>query len=317
MKSEFAKRFARVRFPGKENALYFEEVHDKLISSDGWEFTAYPFDQYPDELNGIWPTQQEDHLRIVNQAIDAIQSGKLTKVVISRVKEIPLKPSVEDSIDRIFSALCEKYPLACVYVYRMNVHSVWIGATPEVLVSKQGNVFSTMALAGTRLAQEAQNEWGEKEKNEQAVVTNFMDLRIQQNGGTDIQLKGPYTSKAAHLEHIRTDIQFASEKTISDWIRVFHPTPAICGMPVDAAKGFIQSHEKHQRRMYSGYFLVENNQGEAMAYVQLRCMEIAGNKAFIYVGGGIMGDSDASAEWIETENKAMVMQRVLEDLNLS
>lgn len=317
MKSEFAQRFARVRLPGKEDALYFEEVQDKLISSDGWEFSAFPFDQFPAELTGIVPVKHEEHLHIVNQAIAAIQAGQLTKVVISRVKEISLKQSIEGSIDRIFDALCEKYPLACVFAYRMNVHSVWVGATPEVLVTKKGNLFSTMALAGTRLAQEIQSDWGEKEKHEQKVVTDFINQRIQQNGGTGVELKGPYTVQAAHLEHIRTDIQFSSDKRISDWIHVFHPTPAICGMPVETAKSFILSHEKHLRRMYAGYFLVENQQGDGMAFVQLRCMEIAYSKAFIYVGGGIMGNSDAAAEWIETENKAMVMQRVLEELNLS
>lgn len=317
MKSEFTQRFALVRLPGKEDALYFKEVQDKLISSDGWEFTAFPFDQFPIELTGIVDVQMEEHLHIVNQAIAAIQSGQLTKVVISRVKEISLMQSVEDSIDRIFNALCEKYPLACVFAYRMNVHSVWIGATPEVLVTKQGNRFSTMALAGTRLFQNTQVDWGKKERHEQAVVTDFITHRIRQHSGTNIEFNGPYTVQAAHLEHIRTDIQFSSDKRISDWIHIFHPTPAVCGMPVDAAKSFIQSHEKHLRRMYSGYFLVENQQGDGMAFVQLRCMEIAESKAFIYVGGGIMGDSYASTEWIETENKAMVMQRVLEELNLS
>ena len=72
MKSEFAQRFARVRLPGKEDALYFEEVQDKLISSDGWEFSAFPFDQFQDQLMGIVLVKHEEHLHIVNKAIAAI-----------------------------------------------------------------------------------------------------------------------------------------------------------------------------------------------------------------------------------------------------
>lgn len=317
MESESISPFARVRLPGSSEVLNFEPKDGKLTSPEGWVFSVSPFDHSQEALMERIAVNQDEHVSIVQQAIQHIQSGRLQKVVISRIKEVPLVHFSDSSEGRIFQALCEKYPQACVFAYRMNVHSVWIGATPEVLVSKKGKTYTTMALAGTRTAAGSSQEWGDKEKHEQAVVTDFILERIRQNGGNSVECNGPYTAQAAHLEHIRTDIQFYSEKNITDWIHVFHPTPAVCGMPVEEAKNFILNQEKHLRKMYAGFFLIENANGDGQAFVQLRCMELANDRAFIYVGGGIMGDSNAYDEWMETENKAMVMQRVLEDLNLS
>jgi len=40
-------------------------------------------------------------------------------------------------------------------------------------------------------------------------------------------------------------------------------------------------------------------------------MQIGDKKISLYLGGGIMGDSDPHKEWIETENKAKTLLSVL------
>ena len=40
-------------------------------------------------------------------------------------------------------------------------------------------------------------------------------------------------------------------------------------------------------------------------------MQLKNNKAILYVGGGIIKDSNSENEWQETINKANIMKRVL------
>jgi len=111
-----------------------------------------------------------------------------------------------------------------------------------------------------------------------------------------------------------------------------HPTPAVCGLPKDAAKQFILKNENYNREFYTGFLgeiniktsisrnsnsrNVENNAYAAVKtvsnlYVNLRCMQISNQEAIIYVGGGITKDSNVEAEWEETVQKALVIKKVL------
>jgi len=95
-----------------------------------------------------------------------------------------------------------------------------------------------------------------------------------------------------------------------------HPTPAVCGLPKKITKDFILNNEGYNREYYSG-FLGEINkdfvskENNTDLFVNLRCMQITDNKAFIYVGGGITKDSIPENEWKETVNKSMTIKKVL------
>jgi isochorismate synthase len=47
-------------------------------------------------------------------------------------------------------------------------------------------------------------------------------------------------------------------------------------------------------------------------FVNLRCMVVIDQKAFIFAGGGITSGSDAGAEWQETNLKADTLLRIIE-----
>ena len=91
-----------------------------------------------------------------------------------------------------------------------------------------------------------------------------------------------------------------------------HPTPAVCGLPREVAKIFIQQNENYKRTFYTG-FLGELNiaNQKSLLFVNLRCMCIEGEIAEVYVGGGITKDSNAKKEWEETIAKSKTMKKVL------
>ncbi len=307
--------FAICQLPGTKTVLEFLQKDGELVDTAGNIWLTRPFDEFEEERQQTASTSRESHISAVSNAIQMLQSKELEKVVISKFKKVMLPFLVDStSIQKAFEILTLKYPNAFVFIYRMNVHSVWLGATPETLIARNDGKLSTMSLAGTRLKAEDNRTWGEKEIREQKVVTDFIASTIQANGGKNVQISAPFTASAAHLEHLKSTIEFESSNTIHFWAQALHPTPAICGLPLERAKSVISQLESHSRKMYAGYIGYSNVNGNGQVFVQLRCMEWINGSAIIYSGGGIMADSNPESEWDEAENKANVMISVLESM---
>lgn len=271
------------------------------------------------------------HLDLVKKAITAISSTILKKVVLSRREAITLK---NDNPINIFKKLLQSYASAFVYIWYHPKVGLWLGATPETLLGIVGNNLSTMALAGTQSYKGTPEVvWGDKEKEEQQMVTDFV-IESLQSSVKDIHVVPVETAKAGNLLHLKTKItgRMHSQSTLLGLVKSLHPTPAICGLPREAAKQFIIENEGYKRGYYTGFLgelnvkettsrnrnrrNVENNAYNSVKsvtnlFVNLRCMQIIEGEAYIYVGGGITKDSIPDSEWEETINKANTMKKVL------
>jgi isochorismate synthase len=75
--------------------------------------------------------------------------------------------------------------------------------------------------------------------------------------------------------------------------------------------------ENYDRTFYSG-FLGELNSGvttdsvSSDLFVNLRCMQISDQKAYLYMGCGITKDSIPEKEWEESSNKSATMKKILD-----
>ncbi len=255
-------------------------------------------------------SEENRYKKLVEDAVRSIKQGQLKKVVLSRKIEVTTKRSPME----IFQRLLKRYPNAlCYYWYHPSV-GTWVGATPEILMRQKGNNFSTVALAGTMQESEHPNPvWGAKEKQEQQMVTTYIET-VLADKVEKMQSSIVETVKAGNLWHLKTTIkgEAVPEKTRSI-LRSLHPTPAVCGIPLEAARSFILKHENYPRGFYTGY-LGEINHGlerDTRLFVNLRCMKLIDQKAIIYVGGGITEDSDPSLEWEETVAKSKTMLQVV------
>ena len=231
------------------------------------------------------------HIKLVDKGINFLRSENITKVVLSRKETIPIGQTLKSEI---FDRLIRYYPQAFVFIYFHPKVGLWIGATPETLISIKGNGFKTMALAGTKLFKEKEHaEWGEKEIEEQQIK--------------------PFTKKAGGLLHICTEIhgELSSNDQIQTLTHKLHPTPAVCGLPKEMAKSFILKNENYNRAFYTGFFGELNINNTSDLFVNLRCMQIKEQTASLYIGSGITKDSDPISEWEETVSKSEVMKRVL------
>ena len=262
-------------------------------------------------------SSKTEHIKLVEKALDKISENELQKVVISRKELVKINPF---SVVEIYQKSLKTYKNAFVYVWFHPKVGLWFGATPERLLELQGTAFKTMSLAGTQIFNNTRNVvWKAKELEEQRLVTNFISSQLE-GIITSLQVGKTETVKAGNLLHLRTKVTGklkTKNSKLKTLIRALHPTPAVCGLPRESAKEFINQNENYNREFYTG-FIGELNIGDSKEeiqktnlFVNLRCMKIENNIASIYVGGGITKDSNPKNEWEETVSKSKTMKYVL------
>ncbi len=254
-------------------------------------------------------TSEENHIQLVEKGIAAIKNQKFKKVVLSRKEKIELR---DFNLIETFQKLLNSYPTAFVYVWYHPKVGMWLGATPETLVSIHNKNFTTMALAGTQVYNDTTNvTWQPKELEEQQFVTDYIIDRLS-DISSEITASGIETIKAGKLLHLRTILNGKLKTNTASLIKSLHPTPAVCGLPLETSKQFILDNESYHRSFYTGFLGELNiNDKESNLFVNLRCMEVSNKTVNIYVGGGITRDSNPVKEWQETVAKTTTMKKVL------
>jgi len=296
--------------------LFFENARElrgwqTVIKADEFEFKplsekdsrplpkSVDFDQYQ---------KQAHHL------VNLLRNGELHKVVLSRVliESLPERFSSGE----FFRELCEKYPAAFVYLFNDGKGLCWTGATPETLLDSENGKAHTMSLAGTLPAMKdglTGNEWQDKEKEEQIMVTQFIRDMLITSGIMDFIEAPLETRTAGPVVHLLKRFRFDLPENISalQLAMALHPTPAVCGLPTERALNQIQKTETHNRAYYAGVIGPVANKHNARLFVNLRCMQIVGKNALIFAGGGLLAESDIEREWQETALKAETLLSVI------
>ncbi|MFD2891278.1 chorismate-binding protein [Flavobacterium chuncheonense] len=289
--------------------LEFSEVIKELNSIDKTAFISNPI------ANNYSAAVKSDFEALVAKAVYEIELGSCSKIVVSRKEEVTL---TSFDVELSFKKLLHYYPNAFKYCFYHPKIGMWMGATPEQLLKADGNVIHTVALAGTKTKDKLSEEWGEKEKVEQQLVTDFILDNIKKYVSEET-VSSPYSYTAGNLVHIKTDIsaKLEDESRFKDILEVLHPTPAVCGFPKVLAKDFILGNENYNREFYAGFLGELNYNLDGLAttmsdlFVNLRCMKVEKNIASIFVGCGITAASNPESEFFETVNKSETIKRVI------
>ncbi len=286
-------------------------INNEVIKKFTIEPSASP--QQKTDFNLV-NTYKNEHVELVETAISTLKNTDLEKVVVSRKQDF----SISENFETIYLNALDHYPSANVYFFHHPKVGTWIGATPETLLQVQENKLKTMSLAGTAVYREGEiHQWGNKEQEEQQIVTDYIMNQLQTSGCTEIHATAPKTAKAGSLIHLKSSItaQVSSDKHVSEVLNKLHPTPAVCGLPTQLAQQFIENHENYDREFYTGYFgIVDRDLDIQDYYVNLRCMKLSKNTATIYVGGGITASSNAEDEYQETVEKLKTMARLIHQI---
>ncbi|HWB64877.1 MAG TPA: chorismate-binding protein, partial [Chitinophagales bacterium] len=197
-----------------------------------------------------------------------IRKGSFDKIVAARVA---LKKKPESFAPVVYyKKLCAQYPNAFATLVYTPQTGLWVGASPEILLQVKDNSFTTYSLAGTRAYTKNNSAaWGEKEKQEQQIVSGYIMQAFKKVSHKKPQVTGPETVTAGNLQHLRSTFVFKN-LAAGKWkevVKQLHPTPAVAGLPKQKAIDFILKHEEAPRSYYSGYLGPVNLNGEINLFV--------------------------------------------------
>ena len=234
------------------------------------------------------------------------------KLVLSRKQLIPRQEGF--SIGKSFLAAVTRYIRSFVYLCHTPQTGTWMGSTPEILLSGKQCDWHTVALAGTQPLSngKVEEQWNPKNRHEQRLVAQYIHDQLQ-TLGIEGKEQGPYPVRAGEVCHLKSDFYFSlpDPALVGELLERLHPTPAVCGLPKAWALRFIQAAEGYDRTYYSGFIGWLDPKGHSDLYVNLRCMQIKPTHFELYAGGGLLGASQLTEEWQETEIKLNTMRRLI------
>lgn len=302
-----------IQTPTAHSVLIRPDIYCTAASLPRLNFAPAIAAKFNNTVPKLKSTGRKQYEGLVKDIKQFIAGGKARKVIAARVLTMP-RPERFNEVN-LFTALCNTYSHAFVSLVFTPQYGLWVGASPEVLLTAGNNRFTTYSLAGTQANTTANLKagWGDKEKEEQAIVSRYISQSVAKVIKQPAVVKGPVTTTAGNLLHLLTTFTY-NNVPAERWpqmIKALHPTPAVAGLPQRTAIQFITQTEPNPRSFYSGFLGPVNLDGRINLFVNLRCMQVFKNKLAIYVGCGITADSEPAKEWNETGIKSQTLLNVI------
>jgi isochorismate synthase len=251
----------------------------------------------------------------VERAVERIRAGELEKVVLAR--EVRAHAPADHDAAAVLGALRELFP-ACYCWCVGTPEAAFVGASPELLVRRDGQRAQTVALAGTtrRSADPAVDDHlGEqllrsgKDREEQAIVARRIERTLEPVSLWVAAADDPVLVKVHNVQHLATPIraQLADPVPTVELAGLLLPTPAVGGEPREAALPLIPALEGLDRGWYAGAVGWTDLAEDGEFCVALRCALLRGHVAHLYAGCGIVRDSVPAEELAESEVKLQAL----------
>ncbi len=257
---------------------------------------------------------------MVARAACATRQPGIDKVVLSRLIDI----TTERPVDRaaLFERLLAQNPASFNFHVPLADGGALIGASPELLLRKDGNTFSSLPLAGSaRRERDAQADKavGEalmnsrKDRHEHQLVTDAMRNVLAPRSAYLAVPDKPELITTPTLWHLSTPIEGqvrnAAENALS-LACLLHPTPALSGFPNDVAQSLIRELEPFDRELFGGIVGWCDAKGNGEWVVTIRCARLHDSRVRLFAGAGIVPASSPVSEWHETGTKLSTMLNV-------
>lgn len=262
----------------------------------------------------VSPMPPAHYEEAVARAVQRIRAGEFEKLVLAR--EVEVHAPVPHDPAAVLGLLREAFPSSFVYAVGRG-DATFIGASPELLIRREGQRATTVALAGSarRSADPAVDDHlgeqllrSDKDRGENAIVARRIARTLRPHSVWVTAAPEPAVVRVANIQHLATPIraQLTSPIEAVELAGRLHPTPAVGAEPA-AALSVIPALEGFDRGWYAGPVGWTDASGDGEFCVALRCALLRGQVARCYAGCGIVRDSDPAAELAESEVKLQVM----------
>ena len=254
-------------------------------------------------------------LEAVSDAVEAIRAGDLEKVVLAR--DLMLWSRAPFDVRAVLAGLAARFP-SC-FTFR---DGALVGASPELLLRRDGSRIASRVLAGTaprgsdaaaddalgaELLASAKDRWEHDLAARSAadvLAAHCADLVVPD---------GPSLVRLDNVQHLGSDLTgtLDADVHVLDLLDVLHPTAAVAGTPRDVALARIPALERMDRGRYAGPVGWCTPDGDGEFAIALRCAEVDGTRARLFAGAGVVGDSLPESELRETWLKLRAMTDAL------
>jgi anthranilate synthase component I len=253
--------------------------------------------------------------RAVLQAKEYIAAGDIFQVVLARRWRVPRR--IEPLA--LYRALRMVNPSPYMVLLETPDVSL-VGASPEMLVRKQGRHIETRPIAGTRprgmdadgdrrLAEDLLADPKERAEHVMLVDLGRNDLgRVAMPGSVRV----PSFMEIEHYSHVMhlvsgVEAEIETGKDALDALLSCFPAGTVSGAPKIRAMEIIDELEPEARGPYAGAVGYLSYSGDLDTCIAIRTLVVRENETSVTAGAGIVADSDPAAEERETKNKAAAL----------
>ena len=263
---------------------------------------------------------KEKFKSLVKKAKYYIKKGDIFQVVLSQRFERKInKRPIE-----IYNHLRKSNPSPFMFFFNYEDFNI-LGSSPEILVRLRNGDVIIRPIAGTR--PRGRNLIEDKkyasdllrDKKELAEHLMLLDLGRNDVGKVakinSVKVTEKFkVEKYSHVMHIVSNVigKFNNQMSIFETLLSGFPAGTVSGAPKIRAMEIIDELEKNKRKLYAGgigYFTPNN---EFDTCIALRTALIKNNKFYVQAGAGIVADSKAEKEYIETVNKAKALMKAVD-----
>ena len=261
----------------------------------------------------------EHYEAAVRHALDAIDERRIEKVVLAR--EVIVEAGVEVDAGAVLDELRQRFPSCFVFAVGRG-DAVFLGASPELLIRREGLHASTVALAGSaaRSADAAANDHlGErlmnsgKDRAEQGIVADSIAATLRPVSVWVSASPEPQLVSVANIQHLGTPIRARLREPVAtvELVGMLHPTPAVGAQPWPEGSAVMSECEGLDRGWYAAPIGWSDSAGNGEFLVALRCALLRGSEARCFAGVGVVAGSVPELEFAETELKLQAMLPIL------
>jgi menaquinone-specific isochorismate synthase len=250
----------------------------------------------------------------VADAVRRMRAGELDKAALAHdliaVGEAPLDPRY------LLGGLAERYPTCWSFAVEGLV-----GATPELLVRRTGDVVESRVLAGTMWATDATDRGvagrlmtSTKDRHEHTLAVDSLAAALEPLC-TSLDVPAVPEVLALHnVSHLASDVRgrLGGGASLLALAEAVHPTAAVGGTPRKVAVDLIAELEAMDRGRYAGPVGWVDARGDGELGIALRCAQLDGRSARLFAGCGIVADSDPDTEVREAAAKLVAVRDALE-----
>ena len=258
--------------------------------------------------------------RAVRDTLGAIREGEIAKAVLARILDVSTTGTL-DPVD-VLEYLRYENTEAHVFLFEPEPGAPIVGAAPETIATVHGDEFHATAVAGSvprgRTGAEqrdfaCQLLSSEKDRVEHAYTVEDIVARLAPLASGVEAETDPHVLTLARIQHLETRIRAVLNPgtSVLDVVAALHPTPAVCGLPRDAALDFLLREEPFERGWYAGPVGWFDTAGNGVFVPALRTAVARETTWRLFAGAGIVPGSQPDLEWEETGIKFEPVLRAL------